>query len=46
MCFGQLSYNQKNQSVSRTNGIRSEEMPSLSLLAMAGQCFDEVRNVN
>ena len=25
---------------------QSEEMPSLSSLAMAGQCFDEVRNAN
>ena len=29
-----------------TELIRSEEMPSLPLLAMAGQCFDEVRNAN
>ena len=38
--------NQENQSVSQTNAIRSEEMPCLSSLAMAGQCFDEVQNAN
>ena len=42
----QHCYNQENQSVSQTNEIRSKEMPSLSSLAMAGQCFDEVRNAN
>ena len=42
----QHCYNQENESVSQTNAIRSEEMPSLSSLAMAGQCFDEVRNAN
>ena len=36
----------ENESISQTNAIRSEEMPSLSSLAMAGQCFDEVRNAN
>ena len=42
----QHCYNQKNQSVSQTNTIRFEEIPSLSLLAMAGQCFDEAQNAN
>ena len=36
----------KNESISQTNAIRSEEMPCLSSLAMAEQCFDEVRNAN
>ena len=37
---------QENQSVLQTNTVRSEEMPSLFLLVMAGECFDEVRNAN
>ena len=40
------TYNQENESVLQTNTIRSEEMPSLSSLTMAGKCFDEVRNAN
>ena len=36
----------KNESVLQTNTIRSEEMPCLSSLAMAGQYFNEVRNAN
>ena len=40
--YDQHCYDQENESISQTNAIWSKEMPSLSSLAMAGQCFDEV----
>ena len=44
--YNQHCYDQENESISQTNAIRFEEMPSLSSLAMTGQCFVEVRNAN
>ena len=44
--YNRHCYDQENESISQTNAIRSEEMPSLSSLAMTGQCFAVVRNAN